>query len=329
MTTTLNDLRNQHGATPPRAATMNEIVQLKPDKQFPAMLDAFKSQIAVALPAHLSPDRMARIALTAFRTNKTLQQCSPTSLFQAVIISAQLGLEIGIDGQAYLVPRRNKGKWEAVLIPGWKGYVELVNRAGKAGVWTGAVFKGDAFEYELGDRPFVRHKPMGECDETKANLTHVYSVGRVHGAENPVIEVWPIGKIERHLKKYNNVGDSHYALANDNNFIQYGKKVALLQVQKYLPKSVELRAAEAIEAHGSANVNLKDVIEGDWLNVTDQVQAGDGEEPTGNDSGAAGAIPSSESPAGAEQGGDAGQATAASESTETTKKPGRQRRTIE
>jgi recombination protein RecT len=62
---------------------------------FPAMLEQFKGEIARALPKHLSPDRMVRIALTAFRMNPKLAQTDPRSVFAAVIQSSQLGLEVG------------------------------------------------------------------------------------------------------------------------------------------------------------------------------------------------------------------------------------------
>ena len=41
-------------------------------KGFPAMLEQFKGEIARALPKHINPDRMARIALTAFRMTPKL-----------------------------------------------------------------------------------------------------------------------------------------------------------------------------------------------------------------------------------------------------------------
>jgi len=154
-----------------------------------------------------------------------LAACKPASVFAAVIMSSQLGLEIGVDGQAYIIPY----KGEATFIPGWKGYVELINRAGRAGVWTGAVYQGDEFDYALGDSPFVKHKPMGKVDEVPANITHTYSVGRVHGAHHPVIEVWPIAKAIRHRDRYNKVGTKHYSY---NNLEMYARKVALLQVMK-------------------------------------------------------------------------------------------------
>jgi recombination protein RecT len=46
---------------------------------------------------------MARIALTAFRMNPKLSEVDPRSVFAAVIQSSQLGLEIGLMGEAHLV----------------------------------------------------------------------------------------------------------------------------------------------------------------------------------------------------------------------------------
>ena len=43
---------------------------------FPQMVDLWKPQIALALPKHMNADRVARIALTAFRQNPGLGECS-------------------------------------------------------------------------------------------------------------------------------------------------------------------------------------------------------------------------------------------------------------
>jgi hypothetical protein len=145
-------------------------------KSFPQMLTAYKNHIAMALPKHMNADRMARIAMTCFRQNPKLDECAPESVFAAVIVGSQLGLEPGILGQAYLVPY----KGECQFIPGWQGYVDLVSRAGRASVWTGAVYAGDDFDYELGDRPFLKHKPCGENDPGKLQFT--YAIGRIKDA---------------------------------------------------------------------------------------------------------------------------------------------------
>ena len=178
---------------------------------FPAMLEKFKPEIARALPSHLKADRMARIALTAFRRQPKLANCDPRSIFAAVIQSAQLGLEPDTLGRSYLIPYGS----ECQFVPGWKGLVDLVNRSGNATVWTGAVFEGDEFDYALGDRPFIAHKPGDEDDPSL--ITHVYAVGRVKGAEWPVIEVWRMSKVWRHRDRYNKVGKKTLQLRQRRN----------------------------------------------------------------------------------------------------------------
>lgn len=206
-----------------------------------SFMEKLKGQMALALPKHMNSDRMTRLALTEFSKNPELQKCSFTSIASCVMTASQLGLEIGVGGQAYIIPY----KGTATFVPGWKGLIDLVNRAGRASAWTGAVFAGDDFDWGLGDSPFIRHKPMGENDPAK--LLFAYAVGRVNGSDWPVIECWPNERIKKHFKKFNKVGDRHYA---NQNWEMYARKVVLLQVLKYLPQSVELNAAIEI-ANGS------------------------------------------------------------------------------
>jgi recombination protein RecT len=227
---------------------------------FPALIEKMKSQLALALPRHLSADRMARIAVTEFRKNPGLAKCDPMSVVAAVVIAAQLGLEPGVMGQAYLVPYGNN----CTLIPGWQGYVDLVSRAGRASVWTGAVHTGDSFSYRYGSSPSIEHEPSSNSDDD-SEFTYVYAVGRIKGAEWPVIEVWSRSKVDKHLKRYNKVGQSHYAKQNENNFAMYGRKVALLQVLKYMPKSVELQMAAGLDSAadaGAQKITIDEAVSG-------------------------------------------------------------------
>lgn len=280
-------------ATPQGTQALKEVATGKKEngdksKNFPAMLEQFKSEIARALPRHLNPDRMSRIALTAFRRTPKLSDCDPRSVFAAVIQASQLGLEPDTLGRSYLIPYEKKkkinGEWKVVeiecqFVPGWKGLVDLTNRSGNATTWTGAVFQGDEFDYALGDRPFVSHKPGIEFDEE--HLTHVYAVGRVKGAEWPVIEVWPIGRVKKHRDRYNKVGNRHYSFEN---FEMYARKVVLLQVLKYMPASAEMAAAIALNDAaevGNQNLTIKDAIEGTWAPVSEEeASRGNTDEPT-------------------------------------------------
>lgn len=243
---------------------MSQQVAIKsPQAQLDHYFKQHKTQLEAALPKHLNPDRMARLAMTAFSQNKALQACDVRTIFSSIIVLSQLGLEPGIDGQAYLVPY----KTTCTPIPGWKGYVDLVSRAGRATVWTGAVFEGDDFDYQLGDTPYLKHRPGDENDESK--LTHVYAIGRVKSAEFPVIEVWSIGKIKKHRDKYNKVGQKHYSFTN---LEMYARKIPLLQVLKYMPKSVELQNAMEVDL-ASTQGKTSDFINGDFVTLDIEPEA--------------------------------------------------------
>jgi len=241
---------------------------LSPVAAFSKTLERMKPQMALALPKHMSADRMARLALTAFSTNKALQSCKTDSILASLMTATQLGLEPGINGQGYLIPYKDT----CTFVPGWKGLVDLVSRAGRATVWTGAVYEGDQFDYQLGDEPFCRHKP----GDSEGNFTHIYAIGRVKDAQMPVIEVWTRGKVKKHLAQYNKVGTRHYAMASESNFEMYARKVALLQVLKYMPSSIEL--ANAITVSHAAEAGQGAVIEGDFVTInTESVDPSTGE----------------------------------------------------
>jgi recombination protein RecT len=251
---------------------------LAPSGNFIKELDKMKPQIAAALPRHLNADRMSRIALTEFRKNPKLGECNVTSVLGSIVTLSQLGLEPGIMGQAFLVPY--KGICQP--IPGWQGIVDLVSRTGRATVWTGAVFDGDEFDYALGDRPFIVHRPGDNHGEEEDQITHFYSVGRVNGAEWPVIEVWTTRRVMRHRNKHNKVGDKHYSYGN---WEMYGRKVPLLQVCKYMPKSVELQ--KALDMEGAANEGrpVPSILDGDFTDLTGQGAGNATGNATGEDNG--------------------------------------------
>lgn len=242
-----------------------ELVKQGEIKSFPKMLQLYEDEVSKALPQHLRDNvqRYSRLALTAFRTNPKLAECDPRSVFAGVILASQLGLELNTMGQCYLVPYMNRrtGNYEAQFIPGWKGYVDLIHRSGRAVVWTGCVFAGDQFDYMQGDSPFVRHKTSGEDDESK--ITHAYAIGRIKGIDWPIVEIWPVEKIKRHRDRVNKVGKSHYSYEN---WEMYCRKVPLLQVAKYLPASVEmlsqLSSLDNSYESGSQNLTIDAVAEG-------------------------------------------------------------------
>jgi recombination protein RecT len=228
-----------------------------------ALLEKAMPEMARAFPKHMTGERLARIALTEFRRTPKLAECDPRSFVGAIIKAAQLGLEPGVLGQCYLIPY----KAECQFVPGWQGLVDLLSRTGRATVWTGAVYEGDHFDYALGSAPRCEHRPCGEDDPRK--LTHVYACGKVNGADTPNTEVWPIAKVWKHRDRFNKVGRAHYSYEHPE---MYARKVVLLQVLKYMPKSVELTAAIRAE-HAATTGEMADAIDVSFEPVPDAAPA--------------------------------------------------------
>ena len=233
----------------------NELTIINPKTIF-TELQKFKSQMEDALPRHMTPDRMARIALTQLRITPKLFNCTSQSFYASLMAASQLGLEPGVNGQCYLIPYGNV----CTLVPGWRGYMDLVGRTERASAWTDAVYDGDEFDYEKGDKPFIHHKP-GKWAGKEAALIFTYGVGRQKGMEWPILEVWDIDKVWAHRNKQNKVGDRHYSYAYPE---MYARKIPLLQVIKYLPSSIELANASALDvtaSEGRQNLTVDMVLD--------------------------------------------------------------------
>lgn len=231
-------------------------------RDFEKYLDKAKGKIAVALPKHLNADRMLRLALTAFSTTPKLRECSAISILSSIIVASQLGLEIGVAGQGWLIPYSGT----CTFVPGWRGMASLLNNSGRATAWTGCVFEGDTWEFELGSQPRCRHIP-GDNYGDPDKMTWVYACGKVNGSEQAVIEAWPMSRVWKHRDRFNKVGNRHYSFQHPE---MYARKVVLLQVLKYMPASVELQnaitAATAVDGGRTSTViDGGIVIEGEEL----------------------------------------------------------------
>ena len=107
-----------------------------PGKTLNDLFNDMMPAIKQAIPKHMTPERLLRIATTSIRQNPKLKVCTAQSLLGAVMQCAQLGLEPSVLGHAYLVPYKNKKKdgtrewWEdeCQFQIGYKGLIELARR---------------------------------------------------------------------------------------------------------------------------------------------------------------------------------------------------------
>lgn len=222
-----------------------------PIAAFSNFMGKVKPQLALALPKHLTADRMARLALTAFSTSPKLQECDPTSIAASIMTAGQLGLEPGVNGAGYLIPYGRT----CTFVPGWKGLVDLVSRSGRGTVFTGVIFKDQRYTFTDGARRDLIIHNETELDAPE-DITHAYAIGWVKDSSMPVIELWTVGKIKKHRDKYNKVGKMHYS---HRDWEMYCRKVPLLQVLKYMPCSVEM--SNALEINNASEAGRGATIE--------------------------------------------------------------------
>lgn len=210
------------------------------------MMEKSKATIAQALPRHLTPERVMRVALTELRTNQRLLECEPASLMGAIVKSAQLGLEVGSAlGQAYLVPYGR----EATLVVGYRGFIALARRSGEIqSITARVVHSEDVFELEYGLDEKLRHIPS--TAEDPGPITHVYAVARLKdgGIQYEVMTVGEIEAIRRRSRAANNgpwITD----------YAEMCRKTVVRRLFKYLPVSIELEDAMlADQEHETINV---------------------------------------------------------------------------
>jgi len=211
-----------------------------------ALLQKLGPEIARALPRHITADRMARIALTALRTTKDLDKCTPASFIACIMSCAQLGLEPNTPlHQCVLIPRKNrtKGTLECTLIVEYQGQLDLSRRSGELGpVYAKAVRKGDEFRVQYGTKPLIHHIPSESPSREDQEITHVYAVAELRSG-GTVFEVLSRSQVESRRARSAAATEGPWV----TDYEAMALKTAIRALWKWLPKSAEMARAAAIE----------------------------------------------------------------------------------
>lgn len=118
-------------------------------------------EFTAALPAHIPAERYARVLMTAVQTNPDLLKVDRRSLFNSAMKCAQDGLLPDGREAALVVYNDYKLGNIAQYMPMIAGLRKKVRNSSEIATWdANIVYEHDDFEYELGDNPFIRHKPF-------------------------------------------------------------------------------------------------------------------------------------------------------------------------
>lgn len=235
---------------------------------------SIKAQMALALPKHVTADRLARIALTEVRKVPKLAQCDQTSFLGAIMQCAALGLEPGgALGHCYLIPFENRRaeRTEVQFIIGYRGMLDLARRSGQIVSLTArAVRKGDEFNYRFGVDETIHHVP---ADGDRGPITHVYAIAKLKdgGVQFEVMSIADVHKVRDNSQGYKTA--MRYAKPGQpasTPWVEHEEPMALKTVTrrlfKWLPVSIELQSAIANDEMADAGLPQDNplVIDGDY-----------------------------------------------------------------
>lgn len=239
-----------------------------------------KNQMALAMPRHMTADRLMRIALTEVRKVPALGKCNVQSFMGAIMQCAQLGIEPGAAlGHAYLLPfgngKASDGLANCQLIIGYRGMIDLARRSGQiVSLNARSVHANDTFHYSYGLDETLEHVPApGE----RGDLTHVYAVAKLKGGgiQFEVMSKADVLKVKASSKAGNNgPWVSH--------FDEMAKKTVIRRLFKYLPVSIEMTQAVVLDEKADAGIDQDNAsaLTGEYAYIQDgddQVNTGTGE----------------------------------------------------
>lgn len=190
-----------------------------------------KDSIAQLVPKHMTAERLMRVAINCVSKTPGLQKCSPTSLFQSFLVSAELGLEPGgALGHLYLVP------FGQVCTPiiGYRGLLALARRSGEVeSIHATVVYEKDKFRMTKGIEQTIDHEPFLEGDA--GALRYVYAVAKLKGGE-VLVEVMSRAQVDAIRARSRSGSNGPWVTDYD----EMAKKTVFRRLAKWLPLSSEL-----------------------------------------------------------------------------------------
>lgn len=221
------------------------------------LLEQMKPELALALPKHMTPERMARQALTVFRTTRGLDKCTPQSFLGALMTCAQVGLEPGPQGHVWLIPFRNKGTMEVTFILGYQGMIELARRSGDLlDISAHTVFQKEVdegrFDVQYGTNGGIRHRPILFGDKGPAVGYYARATLKSGGRPFVVLSKADVDAFRRRSATQKAEASGPW----NSDYEAMAWKTCVRRLSRWLPQSPELAASLAHEE------TVRDVVPG-------------------------------------------------------------------
>lgn len=193
-----------------------------------------------AIPSEMCAKRLIRLFFVELSKNPELNRCTTDSICGAIMSCAQLGLEPGIAGMVYLIPR----KGEMTLQLGYRGMIALCHRSGTVStIKSYSVFENDQFSVDQGSEDKIVHK---RCMGNRGRMIGVYAIVTMKDGSQH-FDVMDMDEI----KELRMRSGSMNSRAWSTDFQQMAQKTVIKRILKYAPTSHTLSSAISLDEANS------------------------------------------------------------------------------
>lgn len=222
----------------------------------------FREGMARILPKHLESERFHSLILRQLSAEPKLAQCTPMSVVGGMMQLATLGLEPGVNGEAWLIPYDNRRKviedgkevWitvtEAGVQIGYLGHLALAWRSERvSSVQCNYVMKGDHFKHQHGTNGMIEHIPADDRPVDPKMMTHAYGIiETTYGGQ-----IWWVLNTNE-VERIRNSSPSKNSPAWKNWYMEMAMGKALKRALKFAPKTREMARAITLDDEHDASV---------------------------------------------------------------------------
>ena len=224
----------------------NAVAESKPIHPLAKLKEQFidrQPEFNAALPAHIPVERFIRVVLTACQLNPHLLKADRASLFTSAAKAATDGLlPDGREGALVIYSTKVGDDWidKVSWMPMIAGLRKKVRNSGEIATWdVHAVHARDKFDYELGDDPYIKHKPyIGEGDPGKTIAFYSVAVLKSGEKSRDVMSCADVEHVRDAYSKKDRKGN--FSPAWVKSFDEMGKKTVARRHSKVLPMSTDL-----------------------------------------------------------------------------------------
>lgn len=246
-------------------ATGGTVEQTGGQSSVRSLFERMAPEIERALPRHMDPDRMIRVALTVVNSNDKLKACKPESLLGALMTCTQIGLEPGPQGHVYFVPYGR----DVTFILGYQGMIELARRSGLLlSIAAHTVYQAEVdagqFSVEYGSVNRLTHRPIifGDRGAPVAYYASARLKSPSSDATEDVFVVLTKAEVDRFRQRSATQKDKPSGPWNTD-YEAMAWKTCIRRLSRWLPQSPELAAAMTHEetVRSDVSVNVVDQAE--------------------------------------------------------------------